>query len=112
MTQTGRIYIMNVPFVDEQEKSKTRPILIWEHGNKTFFYKITSKFINKSDAIRSNYFPIMDWKSANLKKPSFVDLNNKFDIIDYADIPVKYCGELSTQDLINLRKYLNSKYSY
>lgn len=110
MTLTGRIYVMNVPFVDEQGRSKTRPILIWEHGNETFFFKIISKFINKSDAIRSNYFPITDWKSANLKKPSFVDLNNKFDIADYADIPVKYCGELSTQDLINLRKYLNSKY--
>lgn len=110
MTLTGKIYIMNVPFVDKQGKSKTRPILIWEHGNEAFFFKITSKFINKSDAIRSNYFPIMDWKSANLKKPSFVDLNNKFDIIDYANIPVKYCGELSTQDLINLRKYLNSKH--
>lgn len=110
MTLTGRIYIMNVPFVDEQGKSKTRPILIWEHGNEAFFFKITSKFINKSNAIRSNYFPIMDWKSANLKKPSFVDLNNKFDIVNYAGIPVKYCGELSTQDLINLRKYLNSKH--
>lgn len=110
MTLTGRLYIMNVPFVDEQGKSKVRPILIWKHGNKTFFFKITSKFINKSDAIRSKYFPIMDWKSANLKKPSFVDLNNKFDIADYADIPVKYCGELSTQDLINLRKHLNSKH--
>lgn len=104
---TGKIYIMNLPFIDKKGKSKKRPILIWKHEDGIYFYKITSKFINKSDAIRKNYFPIIDWKYANLTKPSYVDLNYKYDVRDFEDFHVDFCGNLSTQDLFNLRNRLN-----
>lgn len=105
MTLNGKIAIMEVPYV-ENGQSKTRPILLWRLNDMAIFYKITSQFANKSDEIRKKYFPIMYWKEAGLDKPSFVDLNSRYNAKSFADYPIREIGRLSEQDAINLRKKL------
>lgn len=106
MTVNGKIAIMEVPYV-ENGQSKTRPILLWKLNDVAIFYKITSKFANKSDAIRENYFPIMYWKDAGLKKPSFVDLNTRYNAKMFANYPVREIGRLTRQDAVNLEKKIS-----
>lgn len=53
---------------------KTRPVLIvFDNGKTVRFYKLTSKFKNKSKAIQAKYFAIKNWKQAGLNVPIWVN---------------------------------------
>ena len=87
---------------------KSRPIyVINDDGEKIRFYKITSKYINKTNSIKRMYFPINDWKASGLYKPSYIDtitvgclLKKKFKI--------KYVGKLSSKDAKRFVEFLEN----
>ena len=62
--RTNQIY---TAYVSWGSDGKRRPVLIVEDKNKNVFcYRITSKYKNKSERIKKNYFPLMDWKIEGL----------------------------------------------
>ena len=55
--------------------SKKHPVLAFALGGNTIdIYRITTKYANKSEAIRANLFKIDDWAECGLTSESYVDI--------------------------------------
>ena len=53
---------------------KNRPVVIlYSEDTAAVVFKITSRYECKSEAMRSQYLKITDWKKAGLVKPSYID---------------------------------------
>ncbi len=96
------IYIASIPF-DEGDGEKTRPALVIQPGTvKTGVLKISSKYANKSSAIKKFYFPVEHWREAGLVKPSYVDLHRMYRIPTTMIIRRPPLGKLTGEDVIAL----------
>jgi hypothetical protein len=94
-----------VKYVDS-DKIKFRPALvIYFNGREVGYYKITSKFVEKSDYIKSKYFEIKDWLQAGLRTPSWVDTINYYQI-SKNEVSVKVIGSLTFSDRTRLEEFL------
>ncbi|MCL2087961.1 MAG: hypothetical protein FWH14_00625 [Oscillospiraceae bacterium] len=66
-----------VTYIGWANGGKRRPVLIFKCvGEYVLIFRITSQFEVKSEAIRSRYFKINDWKQAGLDKQSYVDIGS------------------------------------
>lgn len=82
----------------ETNGGKSRPVLIRRVSEQTVeAFKITSQYEKKSAYIKQQYYPIQDWQSAGLKKPSWVDLGNIYRF-PKAGLNFKEIGHLSKLD--------------
>ncbi|MDR3278359.1 MAG: hypothetical protein LBT12_06255 [Oscillospiraceae bacterium] len=67
------IYLAYMVF-DDGTGGRARPVLIMDlEDDLAAVYNVTSQYENKSEFIRSKYYPIKDWKQAGLDKQSYVD---------------------------------------
>lgn len=111
MTQmrTNDLISLYVSFV-ETKGGKSRPVLIRKVSELTIqAFKITSKYQNKSAYIKQQYYPIKDWKTAGLNRPSWVDLGNLYSF-PKAGLSFKEIGHLSKLDQIKIADFaLNLK---
>ncbi|KRM09899.1 hypothetical protein FD16_GL001493 [Paucilactobacillus suebicus DSM 5007 = KCTC 3549] len=91
----------------ESEDGKTRPILILEtDGNGIKFFKITSKYENKSAFIKAQYFPITDWNAVGLTKPSYIDTGKIYNIDNLVSFNIKQIGILPVDDINKLAQFI------
>ena len=87
---------------------KTRPVLVYTvSGVETSVFIITSRYDNKSEAIKSRYFRINDWREAGLKRPSFVDIGTKIKL-PISAFEQKPIGGLTDDDKIRFIKFLTT----
>ncbi|BDR57687.1 hypothetical protein [Xylocopilactobacillus apicola] len=103
MTQmkTNEIVTIYVAFV-EINGGKKRPVLIREINDVYFTaFKITSKYLNKSNKIKSQYYPIKNWQTAGLKQKSWVDIGHLFQF-PKTGLTFKRIGKLSDFDQIGI----------
>lgn len=96
-----------VRFVEKKD-GKVRPLLVIKvSGDEVLVYRITSKYQNKSDNIRRNYFPIFKWREAGLDRPSYIDTGAP------AWLPKSQLGEtigsLQLSDVEGLARFLTQK---
>jgi len=97
------LHIANVSWGKE---GKRRPVLILsQKGDTVAVFKITTQYQSKSEAIRSNFFAINDWKESGLNKPSFIDVGEVVGV-SLALIGTRPIGKLSNHDKIRLEKFL------
>ncbi|EHN58634.1 hypothetical protein [Oenococcus kitaharae] len=102
--RTNDLVSLYVSFV-ETNGGKSRPVLIRRVSEQTVeAFKITSKYQNKSAYIKQQYYPIQDWQSAGLKKPSWVDLGNIYRF-PKAGLNFKEIGHLSKLDQNNIADF-------
>lgn len=95
--RTNDLVSLYVSFV-ETNGGKSRPVLIRRVLEQTVeAFKITSQYEKKSAYIKQQYYPIQDWQSAGLKKPSWVDLGNIYRF-PKAGLNFKEIGHLSKLD--------------
>ncbi len=95
--RTNDLVSLYVSFV-ETNGGKSRPVLIRRVSEQTVeAFKITSQYKKKSAYIKQQYYPIQDWQSAGLKKPSWVDLGNIYRF-PKAGLNFKEIGHLSKLD--------------
>lgn len=105
--RTNQIYTAYVSWGSDE---KRRPVLIVEDKNKNVFcYRITSKYKNKSERIKKNYFSLMDWKIEGLDKQSYVDVG---DIIKLSKehVSFRFVGVLSIRDIEALVEFIRNRY--
>lgn len=99
------IVMLNVQF-DEGNDFKYRPAYIFKlDGEEIFFYKITSKYENKSEAIQAKYFKIVDWVAAGLEKESWIDTVS-MKRINENETRIKFTGTMSDEDERRLAEFL------
>ena len=95
--RTNDLVSLYVSFV-ETNGGKSRTVLIRRVSEQTVeAFKITSQYEKKSAYIKQQYYPIQDWQSAGLKKPSWVDLGNIYRF-PKAGLNFKEIGHLSKLD--------------
>lgn len=101
------IFDIYVAYVSWGNDGKKRPVLILEHqSNIVTVFNITTRYEDKSEAIRSNYFKINDWAQAGLNKQSYVDTNITVNIpLSSVDIqnPI---GKLTDTDVRRLLEFM------
>jgi len=63
-----------IAYISWGNDGKNRPVLTYvSQGDSVKAYPITTKYENKSDAVKANYFKINDLKAAGLDKQSYID---------------------------------------
>lgn len=85
---------------------KKRPIIIQYADEHTIqFLSITSKYENKSDAIKKQYYPIQEWQEIGLSKKSWIDICSLREVErEYFSLEV--IGELTTLDIKGLTNFI------
>ena len=89
---------------------KNRPALVMQiTDTRAIIFKITTKYGNKSDWIKGNYYKIINWKQAGLYAQSYVDTLQNY------SIPLEYLkknkpiGKLTNIDIRGLEVFLREK---
>jgi len=101
------VYIAYVPW---KNGGKNRPVLVIGADESFIYgYSITTKYDNKSEEIKANYFRIADWKQAGLNVQSYVNTNEK----EAPKIPRSFVkdfpiGKLSDRDKLRFLEFLNN----
>ncbi|MFT4246342.1 MAG: hypothetical protein QM571_07550 [Micrococcaceae bacterium] len=110
MTQTmiireNDVIALYVEFTN-RSGGKRRPALALSYENQIItFYPITSKYANRSERIKAQYYPIKEWQSVGLTKPSYVDVGNEL-VSNISDVEVTRIGSLSALDIIGLKAFI------
>lgn len=87
---------------------KRTPIYVIDNDKEILsFYKITTKYKEKSPVIQKMYFPIHDWQEAGLNKPSYIDTIT-VGKLNIKKIKIEYIGKLSKNDALNLVHFLEA----
>ena len=91
---------------------EARPAVVIRKMDKTLIcFRITSKYENKSVAIKGQYYPVQDWTSAGLQMKSWIDVGATA-TIDLMTISYKQMGNLSFADIKGLKEFIENYYGY
>lgn len=86
--------------------SKVRPAFVIKlDGNLVKTYRITSQYEQKSDYIKSKYFEIIDYIEAGLRKRSWIDTVQAYNV-NVNETKIRVIGYLSGRDEARLRDFL------
>lgn len=105
------IYSVLVTRIEYSDKSgsKIRPAVVVKFNDEVIrTFRITSKYENKSDYIKSQYLEIIDWFKAGLRRPSWIDMVQLYDI-ENDGFNIKVIGKLSDRDINRLKEYIRDK---
>ena len=87
---------------------KNRPVLAFILSECTVdVYQITTKYANKSEAIRANFFKIDDWTACELTSESYIDIGT------IMTLPIQVLknkaplGQLTENDKLRFLAFLN-----
>ncbi|BAP84737.1 hypothetical protein LOOC260_101590 [Paucilactobacillus hokkaidonensis JCM 18461] len=100
-----------VQYINDPNNGKKRPILIIRDSDEMLkFYKITSKYVNKSVNIKKNYFEINDWHYAGLRKKSWIDINHPYSIDKPSEFynGLKHFDHLSENDIFRFETFIKT----
>ena len=101
-------YGIFITYVSWENDGKFRPVLIIEQQETVVFaFIITTQYENKTEAIRSRYFKISDWRQAGLDKPSYVDTNSIMDLPPALFEGKTEIGRLSADDERRLVEFIS-----
>jgi len=88
---------------------KNRPVLVVITNNDSVdVYKITTKYDDKSESIRSQYFKINDWTQSGLEMQSYVDTGTLISLSKETFKSKSKIGELTINDKIRLLEFFNN----
>lgn len=70
---------------------------------------ITSKYTNKSEFIKKQYYPIKDWRQAGLKMPSYIDIKSgqSYELTEVMKYG-KFTGQLTLRDIQDLAEFIQT----
>jgi len=95
-------------YVSWGDSGKTRPVLVLEqNGAVVSVLNITTQYENKSEAVRSKYFKINDWKQAGLDRQSYADTNVIRDLPLVALDGKAAIGRLTNADVHRLLDFIS-----
>ncbi|EMB68639.1 hypothetical protein LGX01_09765 [Streptococcus mutans] len=105
--QRYTIFVANVAFEDGMG-SKKRPVMLIKFDEEVLkVLKITSQFNNKSKAIQEQYFEIIDWFKAGLKRPSWIDTVRYYEITDGYRFDI--LGRLTERDIERFKLFIKER---
>ena len=88
---------------------KVRPAVVVKFNDEVIkTLRLTTKYENESDNIRSQYLEVIDWAKANLKRRSWIDTIRYYDLEDKG-FNIKIIGKLSDRDIERLKDFLRER---
>ena len=70
------VFDIFIAYIAWDTDGKLRPVLVIENQDEILsVFNITTRYEEKSEAIRNKYFKINDWRQSGLDKPSYIDTN-------------------------------------
>lgn len=100
-----------VSYTGKDGQGKKRSVLlIAKDYHLLYVFRMTSKFENKSEVIRKQYYPIAKWKEAGLRKPSYIDIGEAR-TIDSEKIKAFRIGHLALEDQLGLTNFIKKFYN-
>ncbi|VDZ39505.1 hypothetical cytosolic protein [Streptococcus dysgalactiae subsp. dysgalactiae] len=88
---------------------KVRPAVVVKFNDEVIkTLRLTTKYENESDNIRSQYLEVIDWAKANLKRRSWIDTIQYYDLEDKG-FNIKIIGKLSDRDIGRLKDFLRER---
>ncbi len=95
-----------IAFVSWPGDGQRRPIfIISDRNGMIMFYKITSKYQNKSPRIRKRYFPIEHWRDTGLNKQSYIDTIT-VGRLSKRQFQLRVIGRLTMEDAKQFERFL------
>lgn len=89
--------------------SKIRPGVVIKFNDEIIrTYRLTTQYENKSAYIKSRYLEVIDWAKANLKRPSWIDTIQYYDIKNKG-FNIKIIGKLSDRDVARLKEFIRDR---
>ncbi|MGV3007243.1 hypothetical protein [Streptococcus pluranimalium] len=89
--------------------SKTRPAMVITFNNEVIkVLRLTSQFDNKFEKIRSQYFEIIDWYKAGLKKPSWIDTVRYYEVSN-KEYEFDILGKLTDRDIERFKEFIKER---
>jgi mRNA-degrading endonuclease toxin of MazEF toxin-antitoxin module len=99
---------IHIAFVSWGNEGKRRPVLVLEeYTDNAKVFSITTRYEEKSEAIRERYFEINDWQEAGLQKPSYIDTNSTVTLPLTAIDGSRSIGRLSDADESRLIEFVS-----
>ena len=103
-----QLYWAYVGFTDITD-GKTRPVLYIRQTDTDYVvFRLSSQYENKSAFIKTKYVEIKDWQQAGLKKLSWIDTVQTYQL-PINKTQLTYIGQLSADDLERLIEHLEVK---
>ena len=101
------IFDIYIAYVSWGSGGKKRPVLILgQLDDKITVFNITTKYEDKSEAVRIKYFKINDWKQAGLSQQSYIDTNNTI-VLPVSAVDVQHpVGMLTDNDAERLLEFV------
>ncbi|MCB2847754.1 hypothetical protein K3N62_10040 [Streptococcus dysgalactiae subsp. dysgalactiae] len=88
---------------------KVRPAVVVKFNDEVIkTLRLITKYENESDNIRSQYLEVIDWAKANLKRRSWIDTIQYYDLEDKG-FNIKIIGKLSDRDIERLKDFLRER---
>ena len=97
-----------IAFISWGSGGKRRPVLVISQADAfVSVFRITTQYENKSEAVRTHYFPISEWSEAGLEKQSYVDTGEILELPVATISERQPIGYLSAQDKEGLLEFLS-----
>lgn len=102
----SEIVSIHVSYVNSNS-GKRRPVLVLQDASDYLtFFRLTTKFDNKSSRIQKQYYRIRDWEQAGLKQISYIDIGTVMMMKKIATNNIFPIGHLSVYDIRELNKFI------
>ncbi|MBV0929388.1 toxin MazF [Lentilactobacillus sp. IMAU92037] len=105
--KNNTIAIAFITYSDQVGKGKTQPVLIYQQDEVHYqLFRITTKYVTKSEHIKKFYYKIREWQQAGLDHPSWIDTSTLVDF--HKEWRVIKIGKLQLVDIKGLDQFLES----
>jgi mRNA interferase MazF len=102
----SEIVSIHVSYVNSNS-GKRRPVLILQDASDYLtFFRLTTKFDNKSYRIQKQYYRIRDWEQTGLKQISYIDIGTVMMMKKIDTNKILPIGHLSVHDIQELNKFI------
>ncbi|HGI2619512.1 TPA: hypothetical protein ACJR3X_000715 [Streptococcus agalactiae] len=102
------VLVSRIEFADGTG-SKVRPAVVVKFNDEVIkTLRLTTKYEKKSDYIKNQYLEVIDWAKANLKRRSWIDTIQYYDLEDKG-FNIKIIGKLSDRDIERLKDFLRER---
>lgn len=106
--RTNDIVSVFITFVDSND-GKKRPALVLKVEKESLtILRLTTKYKNKSNKIKAQYYPIKDWQEAGLVRKSYIDVGSVIQIDKTTQKKVYKIGSLTTRDIKCLSQFITN----
>ncbi|MBT9670485.1 hypothetical protein GPK34_00340 [Secundilactobacillus kimchicus] len=95
-----------VSFTQGNGGKRRSVLIIFDDGENLLVFSITSRYEKKSERIKAKYYKLQDWQALNLKKQSYIDTNQAYQIGREALTSFQVLGHLSQTDINGLDELL------